>query len=230
MRLPKEMKRIAIGWLGSLWMLISFPVQAQNTDEWLRPKETQLEYLVIQIAGLKLNTELISKASKVMELGLEGINSWKDLEKGLHRDFFDSHRKLGPLAQANLSGLEAEGLIPIELRNEILASWIYWEKQIPVSDQVFALWSGEVHQGLQKTSENLGSVWNILQSPELEMEDSDRSIRIKKLGKELEKLRKDLIRVQILSNERLELNRERWLIIHQPVQKNLMQFEISFGQ
>ena len=215
MRLPKEMKRMAIGWFGSLWMLISFPAYPQNTDEWLRPKETQLEYLVIQIAGLKLNTGLISKASKVMELGLEGINSWKDIEKGLHGDFFDSHRKLGPLAQGNLSDLEGEGLVPDERRKEILASRIYWKKQIPVSDQVFALWSGEVHQGLQTTSENLGSVWNILQSPELEMEDSDRSIRIKNLEKELINLRNDLIRVKILSNERLELNRERRLIIHQ---------------
>lgn len=215
MSFPMEMKRMAIGWLGSLWMLISFPVLAQNTDEWLRPKETQLEYLAIQIAGLKLNTELISKASKVMELGLEGINSWKDLEKGLHRDFFDSHRELGPLAQGNLSDLEGEGLLPDKLKKEILSSRIYWEKQIPVSDQIFFLWSGEVHQGLQTTSENLESVWNILQSPDLEMEDSDRSIRIKNLEKELKNLRNDLIRVQILSNERLELNRERRLIIHQ---------------
>lgn len=215
MKIPLEMKMMAIGCIGSLWMLFSLPIQAQNSDEWLRPKETQLEYLILQIAGLKLNTKLISNASKVMELGLEGINSWKDLEKLLHQDFFDSHRKLGPLAQANLSGLEAEGLMPIELRNEILASWIYWEKQIPVSDQVFALWSGEVHQGLQTTSVNLESVWNILQSPDLEMEDSDRSIRIKNLEKELKNLRNGLIRVQILSNERLELNRERRLIIHQ---------------
>lgn len=214
MRLPKEMKQMAMGWLGSLWMLISIPVHAQNNDEWLRPKETQLEYLVIQIAGLKLNTELISKASKVMELGLEGINSWKDLEKSLHGDFFDSHRKFGPLAQGNLSDLEREGLMPDELGKKILASRFYWEKQIPESDPVFSLWSGEVHQGLQKTSVNLESVWNILQSPELEMEDSDRSIRIKTLEKDLEKLRNDLIRVQILSNERLELNRERRLIIH----------------
>lgn len=215
MSFPMEMKRMAIGWIGSLWMLISFRVQAQNTDEWLRPKETQLEYLVIQIAGLKLNTELISKASKVMELGLEGINSWKDIEKSLHGEFFDSHRKLGPLAQGNLSDLEGEGLVPDELSKEILASRIYWEKQIPVSDPVFALWSGEVHQGLQTTSDNLGSVWNILRSPELEMEDSERSIRIKNLEKELINLRNDLIRVQILSNERLEMNRERMLIIHQ---------------
>lgn len=215
MSFPMEMKRMAIGWIGSLWMLISFRVQAQNTDEWLRPKETQLEYLVIQIAGLKLNTELISKASKVMELGLEGINSWKDIEKSLHGEFFDFHRKLGPLAQGNLSDLEGEGLVPDELSKEILASRIYWEKQIPVSDPVFALWSGEVHQGLQTTSDNLGSVWNILRSPELEMEDSERSIRIKNLEKELINLRNDLIRVQILSNERLEMNRERMLIIHQ---------------
>ena len=210
-----EMKLMAAGWLGSLWLLISFPVLAQNTDEWLRPKETQLEYLVLQVAGLKLNTELISKASKVMELGLEGINSWKDLEKSLHEDFFDSHRKLGPLANGNFSNLEGEGLMPDELRKKILASQMYWGKQMPESDPVFALWSGEVHQGMLSSSLNLESVWNILQSPDLEIEDSDRSIRIKNLGKELEKLRNDLIRVQILSNERLELNRERRLIIHQ---------------
>jgi hypothetical protein len=214
MRYPMEIKGKAIGWLGSLWMLISFSVQAQNTDEWLRPKETQLEYLVIQVAGLKLNTELISKASKLMELGLEGINSWKDLEKSLHGEFFDSHRKLGPLAQGNLSDLEGEGLVPDELGKEILDSRIYWEKQIPVSDQVFALWSGEVHQGMLLVSVKLESVWNILRSPDLEMEDSERSIRIKNLEKELINLRNDLIRVQILSNERLELNRERRLIIH----------------
>lgn len=215
MSFPMEMKRMAIGWIGSLWMLISFPVQAQNTDEWLRPNETQLEYLILQIAGLKLNTKLISNASKVMELGLEGINSWKDLEKLLHQDFFDSHRKLGPLAQGNLSGLEADGLMPNELRSEILASRIYWDKQIPESDQVFAHWSMEMHQGLLSTSENLEELNTILQSPDLEMEDSDRSIRIKNLRKDLEKLRYDFIRVQILSNERLVLNRERSLIIQQ---------------
>lgn len=215
MRLPMGMKVMTIGWIGSLWILISIPALAQNTDEWLRPKETQLEYLVLQVAGLKLNTELISKASKVLELGLEGINSWKDLEKSLHGDFFDSHRKLGPLANGNLSVLEGEGLMPDEMKMEILASQIYWEKQMPESDQVFALWSGEIHQGMLSTSVNLESVWNILQSPDLEMEDSDRSIRIKNLGKELEKLRNDLIRVQILSNERLELNREQRLFIHQ---------------
>ena len=63
---------------------------AQKVKEWLRQKKTQKQYLIEQIAHLKLYLELTEKGYKIAKEGLTTISSIKDGEFKLHKNRFDS--------------------------------------------------------------------------------------------------------------------------------------------
>jgi hypothetical protein len=74
--------------------LISLPelVHAQRFREWLRQKKTQKEYLIEQIAQLKLYLELTEKGYKIAKEGLTAIADFKEGEFKLHKNRFDTLR------------------------------------------------------------------------------------------------------------------------------------------
>jgi hypothetical protein len=71
-------------------MLTAHSCFAQKFKEWFRQKKTQKEYLIEQIAHLKLYLELTEKGYKIAKEGLTTISEIKRGEFGLHKNRFDS--------------------------------------------------------------------------------------------------------------------------------------------
>jgi hypothetical protein len=81
------MKTIAI---AVLVLLCSNLCQAQNFREWFRQNATQKDYLIEQIAQLKVYLELTEKGYKIAKEGLDIIGQIKEGEFKLHKNRFDS--------------------------------------------------------------------------------------------------------------------------------------------
>ena len=71
-------------------MLTAHSCFAQKFKEWFRQKKTQKEYLIEQIAHLKLYLELTEKGYKIAKEGLTTIGEIKRTEFRLHKNRFDS--------------------------------------------------------------------------------------------------------------------------------------------
>lgn len=63
---------------------------AQNFKEWFRQKKTQKQYLIEQIAQLKIYLELTKKGYKIAKEGLTTISDIKRSEFKMHKNRFDS--------------------------------------------------------------------------------------------------------------------------------------------
>ncbi|WP_254412114.1 hypothetical protein [Dyadobacter diqingensis] len=73
-----------------LALLLSNLCQAQNFREWFRQTATQKQYLIEQIAQLKIYLELTEKGYKIAKEGLTTIGEIKRGEFKLHKNRFDS--------------------------------------------------------------------------------------------------------------------------------------------
>ncbi len=83
----KSLKKIA---LLLVILMISSLSKGQGLKEWFAQKKTQREYLIEQIAYLKLYLELAEKGYKIAKEGLTTISSFKRGEFQLHKNRFDS--------------------------------------------------------------------------------------------------------------------------------------------
>lgn len=79
--------------LIALWLaMLSGYCHAQNFKEWFRQNKTQKEYLIEQIAQLKIYLEFTKEGYKIAKEGLEIIHQIKNGEFALHKNRFDSLR------------------------------------------------------------------------------------------------------------------------------------------
>lgn len=72
------------------FVLLSSFSQAQKLKEWIQQNKTQKEYLIEQIAQLKIYLELTKKGYKIAKEGLNTIGEIKRGEFKLHQNHFDS--------------------------------------------------------------------------------------------------------------------------------------------
>ena len=81
--------------LGSLQPLLS---SAQSTwfKEWFQQKSTQREYLINQIAALKVYAGYLKKGYDIYRTGHRTIGNFKRGELNLHTDFFNSLKAVNP--------------------------------------------------------------------------------------------------------------------------------------
>lgn len=84
--------------IGAILALVLFTgsVQAQTTDEWLRQKKTQKQYLLNQIIALQGYIEVAKKGYDIAQKGLNTIGNIKDGDFNLHRDFFNGMQGVNP--------------------------------------------------------------------------------------------------------------------------------------
>lgn len=167
---------------------------AQTWDELFRQKETQKEYLILQLGALKIQSGLLKEAGGIAQLGLNTISTWKDLEKGLHSDFFGSFKRLGPLSNQALEKLNDSGLHPELLRTRILKSKLYGPS---VSQEaLFLRWNSKIHLGMLRQCDFFLAELTLILGKDLQMEDADRASFIEKLSEDLMELHRDLGQVQ----------------------------------
>ena len=100
-------------------LLISNVVHAQKFKEWLRQKKTQKEYLIEQIAYLKLYLELAEKGYKIAKEGLTIIGEIKNKEFKLHKNRFDSLS----IVKNSIKGHSVTSSIVGQVRGAIILYW-----------------------------------------------------------------------------------------------------------
>ncbi|UPK68028.1 hypothetical protein [Chitinophaga filiformis] len=87
--------------------------QTPTFKEWFKQKKTQKEYLLTQIAELKIYLELLQKGYKAANQGIAFIHQIKNGEFGLHDLFYKSLQLVSPAltAHADVGALAASQLL-----------------------------------------------------------------------------------------------------------------------
>jgi hypothetical protein len=88
------MKRVSIIIVVFLGLVSS--AKAQGIKEWFSQKETQTEYLVQQIAALKIYTGYLQRGYQIAKTGLNTIGNIKDGHFKLDQVFFDGLKTINP--------------------------------------------------------------------------------------------------------------------------------------
>lgn len=70
--------------------------QAQLFKEWFRQKKTQKEYLLKQIAELKIYLSYLKKGYQIVESGINTVHSIKNGEFSLHDLYYSSLKRVNP--------------------------------------------------------------------------------------------------------------------------------------
>jgi hypothetical protein len=70
--------------------------QAQNWQEWMHQKKTQIKYLVNQIAALQIYAGYVQKGYAIAEEGLSAIHNIKRGDFSLHEAYLISLKKVNP--------------------------------------------------------------------------------------------------------------------------------------
>lgn len=176
--------------LFALCMTWAWEAQAQTWDEFFRQKETQREYLLLQIGALRIQSGLIQEAAQVASFGLNTIRAWRAGELTLHRDFFNAHSHLGPLATRSLDCLISSNIHPDLLAERIRKSRSYWLDQS--RDILFVRWTEKIHGRMLDRIEFLSAELEGILGNGLQAEDAERAEWIDGLGKQLLQLHQDL--------------------------------------
>jgi len=92
------MKKIVL--VITLSMGISF-CHAQTFKEWFKQKKTQIEYLLKQIAALKVYTDFLEKGYGIAKDGTSLINDIKHGDFDLHKDYFTSLKSVNPVVKGS---------------------------------------------------------------------------------------------------------------------------------
>ncbi len=185
--------RIVIGcWLGLLLHVKTG--SAQTLDEWLRPKKTQIEYLVKQLAALRSYTAAVKKSGNILDAGLGLIGESKDGEFERHSNFFKSHQVPGSISVAVLQEMEEEGLMPEDIKELLTRSQQYWRIKSRWDYPKLHQWVSAVHQGmLVRVVEQGIYVELLLGKQNLEMEDVARGKHLKEVQSEMNRIKSDLL-------------------------------------
>lgn len=203
----RGLKLILISWLIFYLSSCFQDAMAQTWEEFFKQKETQREYLILQIGALKIQSRLLTESASIFRLGLGAISDWKYLEKEIHSSFFDSYKNLGPLGATQYDRLVNSGLSPDYLLRKIERSRLKW---IGVSvDAGFQVGIGQIHNAMKSQCLKLSDELELVLGNQLEMEDADRAKLISGIGDELTLIQKDLMRVQVLATHRVRMNQQK---------------------
>jgi len=77
-------------------LFFSILANAQTLAEWTQQKETQIKYLLDQIAANKISIDYLEKGYEIARTGLNTIQNIKKGDFNLHRDFFGSLEIVNP--------------------------------------------------------------------------------------------------------------------------------------
>lgn len=181
--------------------------KAQTWDELFRQKEIQREYLILQIGALEIQSKLLTESASIFQFGLDAIGNWKGLEKHIHTVFFDSFKKLGPISRAEYQRSIGLELSPELLLARIVSSNSHWQGES--LDLDFLEMNRAIHEGLRRRCLGTMEELMLILENELELKDDDRAKLIAKAGSELNMIQKDLMRLQIWSAHRMQMNAQK---------------------
>ncbi len=155
----------------------SASVKAQTYNEIFRQKKTQEKYLLKQIAYLKLYADHVWKGYKLVNGGLETINDFTSGEFKLHEAFFSALSKVSSLVRKDF---RVEEIVKFQV--EINSSFRALQKSSALGQAAnmdyYRAVQGKV---MAECNADLDELMDIVLSSNLEMNDSERLSRLKKI-------------------------------------------------
>ncbi len=163
----------------------SSTLQAQTFAEWFRQKKTQKQYLIEQIATLKVYSEYGKKGYDIGKKGLGTISQIKNGDFNLHRDFFGALSTVNPAIKRDPRVLDIQKLqisiLAIRddvLRNQSKKSDLLSKKENRYIALVF-------ERLVENCSHILDQLNDVALSGNLTMKDDERLGRIDQLQREM---------------------------------------------
>lgn len=157
------------------FVLLSVNVYGQNFAELTRQKKTGEEYLLKQIAYLKLYGGYVRQGYEIVGSGFKVIKGFSSAEYDLHKDFFKDLKLVNPLIKQDARVMEIAvmqgkiltafvGMARLELDAEILA-------------EVFLMRQGL----LEECEKDIEELLVVMSSSRVEMTDQQRLSRLAKV-------------------------------------------------
>ena len=155
-------------------------VFAQTLEEWTQQKQTQIKYLLNQVAANKVYIAYLQKGYSIASKGLTTIGQIKNGEYTLHKDFFNSLLSINP-AIKNWSKVASIIAIQVQLTkhtNNVFNRVKELDQLTP--DEL--LYCNTIIQNLFKDCEEIiRELLIIIADGNLEMKDDERIRRIDQL-------------------------------------------------
>ena len=155
-------------------------VQAQNSDEWMKQKKTQIKYLLQQIAALKVYIEYAQKGYEIVGDGLNVIGKIKKGDFKLHDEYFTSLRSVNPnirkyskvaaaiTLQARIISETKKGLSAMRESGQFTPDELDYSKKV-------------IDRLLSDCLDCINELYVVITAGELEMKDDERIKRIERL-------------------------------------------------
>ncbi|MEJ5996619.1 hypothetical protein WG904_19480 [Pedobacter sp. Du54] len=175
----KSIVRFCLIALLSIWglALSSACCKAQTYNEIFRQKKTQEKYLLKQIAYLKLYADQAWKGYKLVSGGLETINDFTSGEFKLHEAFISALSKVSSLVRKDF---RVEEIVKFQLN--INSSFRALLKSSALAQAPNQLYYRAVQEKVMtECNADLDELMDIVLSGNLEMNDSERLSRLKKI-------------------------------------------------
>lgn len=160
---------------------------AQTFREWFRQKRTQREYLLQQIAALRVYSGYLKRGYDIVKDGTGAISEFTGGEFGLHRDYFTRLKEVDP---ALLRSGKVESVITLhtEMERQRLQAW----RQVNGSDHL----SMDEKQYIRKFLDGLGhgsdteleEMLIVVTAGRLDLSDDERIKRIDTIYRNAQKL------------------------------------------
>lgn len=165
------------GVLIFLCFVVTPVLKAQGIKEWFSQKQTQTQYLIQQIAALKIYTGYLQKGYQIAKSGLNTIGDIKNGHFKLDQVFFDGLKAINPKVRrysrvADIINLHIQAM---QLSGEALkaarSSELFNSEELGYVETVFA-------NNLSGCSELTDELITVLTPGELQLSDDERIKRI----------------------------------------------------
>ncbi len=154
--------------------------RAQTSDEWFNQKQTQIKYLIEQIAALQLYTGYLKKGYNIVRNGSKAIGKIKKGDINLHSDYFNSLKNVN-------SSIRKYSKIPriIEAQLQLLSIYHKSMKNITKSASLTGNeinYCSEVFSNLiNQSGDIIDLLAMVTTSGQVEMQDDERIKKIDEL-------------------------------------------------
>lgn len=178
--------KISRKWLviSGLASIVATPSNAQGIRQWFSQKSTQTEYLIQQIAALKMYGGYLKKGYDVVKGGLNTIGDIKDGHFKLDRIFMDSLKLVSGAVKRDARVKEI-----IRLQKETATSISACLKMVRKSDYFYPAdleyISGVLNHIGERSNGHITELENILRNGNYQMSDDQRIKRVQWIYQEI---------------------------------------------
>ena len=163
-------------WIAITGVMVSIAAPAQTWNEWFRQKQTQTQYLVQQIAALKVYLGYLKQGYDIADKGLAIVGNIRDGNFSDHKDFFNSLLRVNPAVRnlphfKALSGFHANLVAELISMEEICTSPVLTKAE---RDYVRAVYQNLLRHAGERTRE----LALLLMDNQFQMSDQERVARI----------------------------------------------------